>query len=206
MVQIYFAHNSDNIGNMWKCEILNYTYNHIFWRPSDWVHYLFQYCWIYILLYFTFRYVSICSGTSIPIQAPDRRNWLISVELYLYVNNGVRLTAVFVVKQVSAFLTFPSCSNANFLFQYHLIANEKTVTILHCLVPLPGNISLSWYTVTCFATEAAVLIGNWFITILQVVATITYNTVTHLHSLQSVHANIPILFGASGIRLETADR
>jgi hypothetical protein len=45
-----------------------------------------------------------------------------------------------------------------------------------------------------------------FITILQVVTSITYYTVTHLHSLQSVHSNIPILFGASGIHLETADR
>jgi hypothetical protein len=45
-----------------------------------------------------------------------------------------------------------------------------------------------------------------FITILQVVTTITYYTVTYLHSLQSVHSNIPILFEASGIHLETADR
>jgi hypothetical protein len=45
-----------------------------------------------------------------------------------------------------------------------------------------------------------------FITILQVVTTVTFYTVTHLHSLQSVYSNIPILFGASGIRLETADR
>jgi hypothetical protein len=45
-----------------------------------------------------------------------------------------------------------------------------------------------------------------FITIVHVVATITYYTVTYLHSLQSVHSNIPILFGASGIYLETADR
>jgi hypothetical protein len=36
--------------------------------------------------------------------------------------------------------------------------------------------------------------------------TITYNTVTYLHSLQSVQSNIPILFGASGIHLESADR
>jgi hypothetical protein len=27
-----------------------------------------------------------------------------------------------------------------------------------------------------------------------------------LHSLQSVHSNIPILFGVSGIHLETSDR
>jgi hypothetical protein len=45
-----------------------------------------------------------------------------------------------------------------------------------------------------------------FITILQVVTSIAFYTVTHLHSLQSVHSNIPILFGASGIHLETADR
>jgi hypothetical protein len=45
-----------------------------------------------------------------------------------------------------------------------------------------------------------------FITILQVVTSITFYTVTHLHSLQSVHSNIPILFEASGIHLETADR
>jgi hypothetical protein len=44
-----------------------------------------------------------------------------------------------------------------------------------------------------------------FITILQVVTTITDYTDTHQHSLQSVHANIPILFKASGIHLETAD-
>jgi hypothetical protein len=45
-----------------------------------------------------------------------------------------------------------------------------------------------------------------FITILHVVTTVTFYTVTHLHSLQSVHSNISILFGASGIHLETADR
>jgi hypothetical protein len=45
-----------------------------------------------------------------------------------------------------------------------------------------------------------------FITILHVVTTITYYTVTHLHSVQSVHSNILILFEASGIHLETADR
>jgi hypothetical protein len=45
-----------------------------------------------------------------------------------------------------------------------------------------------------------------FITILHVVTTNTYYTVTQLHSLQSVHSNIPILFGASDIHLETADR
>jgi hypothetical protein len=44
------------------------------------------------------------------------------------------------------------------------------------------------------------------ITILHVVTTITYYTVTHLHSLQSVHSNISILFGESGIHLENADR
>jgi hypothetical protein len=44
-----------------------------------------------------------------------------------------------------------------------------------------------------------------FITILQVIASITFYTVTHLHSLQSVHSNIPNLFGASGIYLETVD-
>jgi hypothetical protein len=41
-----------------------------------------------------------------------------------------------------------------------------------------------------------------FITILQVVTSITFYTVTHLHSLQSVHSDIPILFGASGLSLE----
>jgi hypothetical protein len=45
-----------------------------------------------------------------------------------------------------------------------------------------------------------------FITFLQVVTSIVFYTVTHLHSLQSVHSNIPILFGASGIHTETADR
>jgi hypothetical protein len=40
----------------------------------------------------------------------------------------------------------------------------------------------------------------------QVVITITFYTVTHLHILQSVHYNICILFGASGIHLETANR
>jgi hypothetical protein len=44
-----------------------------------------------------------------------------------------------------------------------------------------------------------------FITILQVVTSITFYTVTHLHSLQSVNTNIPILFRASDIHLETAD-
>jgi hypothetical protein len=71
--------------------------------------------------------------------------------------------------------------------------------------------------VTCYTTEDAkcnvlgilvtpfrLLIG--LITILHVVTTVTYYTVTHLHSLQSVHSNIPILFGASGIDLVTADR
>jgi hypothetical protein len=49
-----------------------------------------------------------------------------------------------------------------------------------------------------------------FITISLVVTSITYYTVTHLHSLQSLHANIPFyLFGASAIHVEnfeTADR
>jgi hypothetical protein len=53
-------------------------------------------------------------------------------------------------------------------------------------------------------TPFRLLIG--YITILQVVTTITYYTVSYLHSLQSVHSNIRILFGASGIHLETADR
>jgi hypothetical protein len=53
-------------------------------------------------------------------------------------------------------------------------------------------------------TPFGLVIG--FITILHVVTTITYYTVTLLHSLQSVHSNIPILFGASGIQLETVDR
>jgi hypothetical protein len=53
-------------------------------------------------------------------------------------------------------------------------------------------------------TPFGLLIG--FITILQVVTSITFYTVTRLHSLQSVHSNILILFGASGIHLETADR
>jgi hypothetical protein len=49
------------------------------------------------------------------------------------------------------------------------------------------------------------LIG--FITILHVVTTITYYTVIHLHSLQSLHADIPFYqLGASGIHLETANR
>jgi hypothetical protein len=42
-----------------------------------------------------------------------------------------------------------------------------------------------------------------FITILHVVTTIAYYTGTYLHSLQSLHANIPFyLLGASGIHLE----
>jgi hypothetical protein len=53
-------------------------------------------------------------------------------------------------------------------------------------------------------TPFRLLIG--FITILHVVTTVTYYTVTHLHSLQSVYSNIPILFGAFGIHLETVDR
>jgi hypothetical protein len=54
-------------------------------------------------------------------------------------------------------------------------------------------------------TPLRLLIG--LITDFQVVTTITYYAVTHLHSLQSVLSNIPFyLFGASGIHLETADR
>jgi hypothetical protein len=45
-----------------------------------------------------------------------------------------------------------------------------------------------------------------FLTILQVVTTINFYTVTYLHSLQSIHPIIPILLGTSGIHLETADR
>jgi hypothetical protein len=45
-----------------------------------------------------------------------------------------------------------------------------------------------------------------FVTVLHVVTTITFYTVTRLRSLKSVHSKIPILFGASGIHLETADR
>jgi hypothetical protein len=44
-----------------------------------------------------------------------------------------------------------------------------------------------------------------FINNFTVVTSITFYTVTHLHSLQSVRSNIPILFEASGIQLETAD-
>jgi hypothetical protein len=45
------------------------------------------------------------------------------------------------------------------------------------------------------------LIG--FITILQVVTTITFYAIARLHYLQFLHANIPFyLFGASGIHLE----
>jgi hypothetical protein len=59
------------------------------------------------------------------------------------------------------------------------------------------------YRVWVLETPFRLAIG--FITILHVVTTITYYTITHLHSLQSMHSNIPILFGASGIHLETAD-
>jgi hypothetical protein len=61
-------------------------------------------------------------------------------------------------------------------------------------------------TVTCYVTEDAVQIVNW---VYYNLTSRHYNhlyTVTHLHSLQSVHSNIPILFGASGIHLETANR
>jgi hypothetical protein len=53
-------------------------------------------------------------------------------------------------------------------------------------------------------TPFRLLIG--FINNSQVVTTIIYYAVTHLHGLQLVHANIIILLGASGIHLETADR
>jgi hypothetical protein len=44
-----------------------------------------------------------------------------------------------------------------------------------------------------------------FITILLVVTSITFYIVTHLHSLQSLQANIPFyLFGASGMHFETS--
>jgi hypothetical protein len=43
------------------------------------------------------------------------------------------------------------------------------------------------HIVTCYATEDAVLIGNSFYLQLHVVATITFYTVTYLHSL---HANL----------------
>jgi hypothetical protein len=58
-------------------------------------------------------------------------------------------------------------------------------------------------TVTCYATEDAVQIGDRFYYNLT---SLTDYTVTHLHSLQSVHSNIHILFRASGIHLETANR
>jgi hypothetical protein len=62
------------------------------------------------------------------------------------------------------------------------------------------------HIVACYATEDAVQIRKLVLfTISHVVTTITFYTVTHLHSLQSVHSNIPILFGASDIHLETAD-
>jgi hypothetical protein len=60
--------------------------------------------------------------------------------------------------------------------------------------------------VACYAIVDTVLIGNLFY----------YNRTSrrfnyfwhryHLHSLQSVHSNILILFGASGIHLDTTDR
>jgi hypothetical protein len=71
---------------------------------------------------------------------------------------------------------------------------------------LAAAILLFYSIVACLGTEDAVRIGNWFYYNLHVVTTITYYTATHLHSLQAVHSNIPILFGASGIHLETADR
>jgi hypothetical protein len=60
--------------------------------------------------------------------------------------------------------------------------------------------------VACLSTGDAVLIGNWFYYNLTSRNYNTYYTVTHLHSLQSVHSNILILFRASGIHLEIADR
>jgi hypothetical protein len=54
-------------------------------------------------------------------------------------------------------------------------------------------------------TEDAVQLLIRFITILQVVISITFYTVTYLRNLQSVHSNMSILFGEPGINLETAD-
>jgi hypothetical protein len=60
--------------------------------------------------------------------------------------------------------------------------------------------------VKCYITEDAVSIGNSFYYNLISRHFKYFYTVTHLHSLQSVQSNIPNLFGASGIHLETADR
>jgi hypothetical protein len=46
-------------------------------------------------------------------------------------------------------------------------------------------------TVTCLGTETPFGFLICFITILHIVTSITFYTVTHLHSLQSLHANIP---------------
>jgi hypothetical protein len=66
--------------------------------------------------------------------------------------------------------------------------------------------------VTCYANEDAFLIGNSVYYYLhQLLTTHNYYTITHLHSIKSLHANIPYyLFGYSGIYFEnfekTADR
>jgi hypothetical protein len=44
-------------------------------------------------------------------------------------------------------------------------------------------------TVVCYATEDAVQIVNWFSNHLQIITTITYNTVTYFHNLHSLHAS-----------------
>jgi hypothetical protein len=64
------------------------------------------------------------------------------------------------------------------------------------------NIKVLWRVMPL---RQAVRIVNSFYYNPQVVTTITYYTVTHLHSLQSLHANIPFyLFGVYGIHLETS--
>jgi hypothetical protein len=61
------------------------------------------------------------------------------------------------------------------------------------------------YRVWIMKAPFGLLIG--FINNPPVVTTRNYYTVTHLHSLQSLHANSPFyLFGASGIHLEIANR
>jgi hypothetical protein len=76
-------------------------------------------------------------------------------------------------------------------------------TITHSLC-LYGNINNTsrvlrmqyWSQIYCTVfgvTETWFGLVTGFINYLQVVTTITYNTVTHLRNLQSLHANIPIL-------------
>jgi hypothetical protein len=98
-------------------------------------------------------------------------------------------------------LLFLAVFIGNFYSKHFLLLPQPF--IIYC--DMYGNRDHFWPpNVACYAIEDAVQNGKWVLfTTSLVVTTRNYYTVTHLHRLQSLQANISFyLFGASGIHLE----